>query len=120
MSEAREDLRIGELAERTGVSPRLIRYYEAQDLLRAERSSTGQRVFDQSHVELIGTIRWLLDAGLPTRVIKELMDCVRGPDSIEPCAVPTLLDHLDDFDERIARLSGTRAALQGLIDSAGR
>ncbi|MEY9260350.1 DNA-binding transcriptional MerR regulator [Brevibacterium epidermidis] len=113
-------MRLGKLQKRAGVSPRLIRYYEAQELLRAERSSTGQRVVDQSHVEFIGTIRWLLDAGLSTRVIRELMDCVRAPDSIEPCAVPTLFDHLDDFDERIARLSGTRATLQVLIDSAGR
>lgn len=113
-------MRIGELSARTGVSARLIRYYESQELLRSERSSTGQRLFDHSHVELIENIRWLLGAGLPTRVIRELLDCVHAPGTIEPCAVPTLLDHLDDFDERIRELSGTREALQGLIDSAGR
>lgn len=113
-----EVLRVGDLAARTGVSPRLLRYYENQDLLAAERSSTGQRLFAAIAVEQVRSIRLLLEAGLPTRIIRELIDCVHEPGRLEPCAVPTLVEHLEAHDQRIAHLLSTRAALQGLIDSS--
>lgn len=113
-----ESLRVGDLAARTGVSPRLLRYYENLNLLAATRSSTGQRLFDPAAVEQVRHIRLLLEAGLPTRVIRELVDCITEPGRLEPCAVPTLVEHLEAHDERIASLLSTRAALQGLIDSS--
>lgn len=121
MSEARGAehlLRIGDVAARVGVSTRVVRHYESQGLVAATRSSTGQRLFEELAVDRVRIIRWLISAGLPTRVIKELVDCVAEPGRIEPCAVPTLMVHLDDYDSRIAQLSGTRETLQGLIDSA--
>lgn len=111
-------LRVGELSSRTGVSPRLIRYYENQGLLKAERSSTGQRLFEEAAVDHVRHIRLLLEAGLPTRIITELLDCVHDPRRLEPCAMPTLVEHLRAHDERIAELVSTRHALRGLIDSS--
>lgn len=111
-------LRVGDLSSRTGVSPRLLRYYNNQGLLDAERSTTGQRLFAPTAVDHVCHIRWLLDAGLPTRVIRELLDCIHEPGQLEPCAVPTLVDHLHAYDEHIAQLVSTRTALQGLIDSS--
>ncbi|MDG4798183.1 MerR family transcriptional regulator [Micromonospora sp. WMMD1082] len=113
----RQLLRVGELASRTGVSPRLLRYYDNQGLLATERSATGQRLFEASAVEQVRSIRLLLGAGLPTRVIAELLECIHEPGRLEPCAVPTLVEHLQAYDERIASLLSTRTALQGLIDS---
>ncbi|OLT47088.1 MerR family transcriptional regulator [Saccharomonospora sp. CUA-673] len=111
-------MRIGELSARTGVNTRLLRYYEAQGLLAAQRSATGQRLFEPNAVEQVRSIRMLLDAGLPTRVIGELLGCLHEPGRLEPCAVPMLAEHLRAYDERIADLTSTRTALQGLIDAA--
>lgn len=116
--EYRELLRVGDLASRTGVSPRLLRYYENQGLIAAERSSTGQRIFGAAAVEQVRSIRLLLEAGLTTRVIGELLDCIHESGRLEPCAVPTLVAHLRAHDARLADLLSTRAALQGLIDSS--
>ncbi len=110
--------RIGELAEQTGVSTRSLRHYENQGLIIAQRSSTGQRMFSASAAQQVRHIRMLLDAGLPTRVIAELMDCIRDPGRLDPCAVPTLVEHLQDYDRRLAELETTRVTLQGLIDSS--
>ncbi|MFF5978377.1 MerR family transcriptional regulator [Streptomyces olindensis] len=61
-------------------------------------------------------IRALLDAGPPTRVIREVLDCVRGADTeIEPCMTPLLLDQLHGIEERIARLEGSRRSLSRLL-----
>lgn len=114
----RDLLRVGDLAFRTGVSPRLLHYYDNQGLLAAERSSTGQRLFEPNAVEQVRHIRLLLEAGLPTRAIRELLDCIHEPGRLEPWAIPTLVDHLEGHDQRIAHLMSTRAALQGLIDSS--
>ncbi|SEO54550.1 MerR family DNA-binding transcriptional regulator [Amycolatopsis saalfeldensis] len=38
---------IGELSRRTGVSPRLLRYYGEQGLLPSERTSNGYRVYGE-------------------------------------------------------------------------
>ncbi|MEU2945557.1 MerR family transcriptional regulator [Nocardiopsis alba] len=111
-------LRVGDLSELTGVNTRLLRYYENQGLIRAERSTGGHRLFDPAVVEQIRSVRLLLAAGLPTRVIGELLECINDPDRLEPCAVPTLMEHLVDYDERIASLVGTRDTLQRLIDAS--
>lgn len=113
-----ESLPIGELARRTEVSPRLLRYYEAQGLLEASRTPSGHRRYAPSSQTTVHSIRLLLDAGIPTRLIRELLDCVHDGSQIEPCAVPTLAAHLDEHDRRLARMTTTRTALQGLIDTA--
>ncbi|MDO5646166.1 MAG: MerR family DNA-binding transcriptional regulator [Dermabacter sp.] len=111
-------LRVGDLAALTGATPRMLRYYENQGLIDAERSPSGQRLFDPAVAAHVRHIRTLLAAGLPTRTISELLDCIHDPERLEPCAVPVLVDHLRDYDARIAELVGTRDTLQGLIDSS--
>lgn len=113
-------LRIGDLAALTSATPRMLRHYENQGLITAERSSTGQRLFDPSVVDQVRSIRWLLGAGLPVEAIRELLDCIHDTDRLEPCAVPLLVDHLQAYDGRIAELTTTRDALQGLIDALSR
>ncbi|MFE0106443.1 MerR family transcriptional regulator [Streptomyces sp. NPDC059009] len=68
-------MRIGDLSRRTGVSPRLLRYYEEQDLLHPERSGNGYRVFGEDLISRVLQIRELLDAGLSTRVIRIVLPC---------------------------------------------
>jgi DNA-binding transcriptional MerR regulator len=71
-----ETLRIGQLAERAGVSVRALRYYEEQGLLRAERSPAGQRVFPESAVEKVRFFQQMYAAGLTSRTIAELLPCI--------------------------------------------
>jgi DNA-binding transcriptional MerR regulator len=111
-------LRVGELATRTGVSTRMLRHYESQGILPAQRSSTGQRLFESGAVEQVQYIRELLDAGLPIRIIRDLIDCIREPGRLEPCAVPILVEHLNSYDERIGALLSTRASLKGLLNAS--
>ncbi len=55
-------LRIGEIAERSGVTPRTIRYYEELGLLpRTEREQGKHRVYSDSDVERICELTRLRD-----------------------------------------------------------
>ncbi|GAA3123214.1 MerR family transcriptional regulator [Planomonospora alba] len=105
---------IGELSRRTGVSPRLLRYYEEQGLLDAERGPNGYRRYDEDSVVAVRQIRALLKAGLSTEVIRAVLPCARGerPD-IDWCADlwAVLNGELAAMDERIDSLQRSRGAL---------
>ncbi|MGW9395970.1 MerR family transcriptional regulator [Streptomyces sp. NPDC055642] len=110
-------MRIGELARRTGVTTRALRYYEEQNLLTAERSGSGQRHYAETAVDRIHLIRQLYAAGLSSKAIAELTPCV-----IDGTATPGLLQRLaaerDHLDRRIADLIRTRDRLDSVIDGA--
>src|SRR5688572_2880014 len=56
---ARWGMRIGELAKRTGVSERSLRYYEKQGLLTAERTLGGHRDYPDGAVDRVIRIQEL-------------------------------------------------------------
>ncbi|MEU0466730.1 MULTISPECIES: MerR family transcriptional regulator [unclassified Amycolatopsis] len=115
-------MRIGELSARTGVSQRLLRYYEEQGLLVPRRDANGYRVYDDDAVVTVRQIRALLAAGLSTCVIAKLLPCARGekPDlELCPEVVRTLREQLDALDERIDGLRQTRGALAAYVPASG-
>ncbi|GAA2267529.1 hypothetical protein GCM10010145_47520 [Streptomyces ruber] len=69
-------MRIGEVAEKAGVSVRALRYYEEQDLLRADRSPGGQRHYPDTAVARVRLIQQLYAAGLPSKVVRQVLPCV--------------------------------------------
>lgn len=72
-------MRIGELAEASGVSARSLRYYEGQGLIRSVRTSGGWRDFDPSMIERVVMIQHLFAAGLGSATINELLPCLEAP-----------------------------------------
>ncbi|MFB0615099.1 MerR family transcriptional regulator [Streptomyces sp. AGS-58] len=110
-------MRIGELARRTGVTTRALRYYEEQNLLTAERSGSGQRHYAEDAVDRIHLIRQLYAAGLSSKAIAELTPCV-----IDGKATPDLLQRLaaerDHLDRRITDLIHARDRLDSVIGGA--
>ncbi|WP_369142405.1 MerR family transcriptional regulator [Streptomyces sp. R44] len=115
-------MRIGELSERTGTPRRLLRYYEEQALIVADRLPNGYRVYDESNVDRVLQIRGLLDAGLPTRIIKQILPCLNKPRMIHfPDATPemlaTLEDERDRMTDRIRCLTRNRDAVAEYLDA---
>lgn len=72
-------MRIGELAAATGASVRSLRYYEAQGLLAAVRSTSGQRTYGPEAVQRVVLIQQLFDSGLCSRAMTELLPCITDP-----------------------------------------
>ncbi|MEN8652025.1 MerR family transcriptional regulator [Streptomyces sp. 21So2-11] len=109
---------IGELSRRTGVSARLLRYYEAQGLLDAGRGANGYRDYDEEAVLVVRQVRALLHAGLSTEVIRSVLPCARGEQpEFDWCAeLRAVLDReLAATDERISALRRNRTALVGYL-----
>ncbi|MFE2265552.1 MerR family transcriptional regulator [Streptomyces griseosporeus] len=116
-------MRIGELARRTGVSERSLRYYEKQGLLRAERTPGGHREYPEGAVDRVIRIQELFAAGLHSSRIAQLLPCMRdsdgGPSAI---ATPRLVEELAAERERIDRtirdLQRSRDTLDEVIATA--
>ncbi|WP_307610321.1 MerR family transcriptional regulator [Pseudarthrobacter sp. W1I19] len=114
-------MRIGELSERTGVSKRLLRYYEEKGLVVPARSYNGYREYQESHVDIVLQIKGLLEAGLPTRIIEQLMPCLIQPQTIYvPSVTPEMVDTLKleqaRLSERIDCLVRHRDAVGNYLD----
>ncbi|MEU0490437.1 MerR family transcriptional regulator [Nocardiopsis changdeensis] len=112
---------IGELSERTGVSRRLLRYYEEQGLLDSARAANGYRTYDPDAVRTVRAVRALLAMGLSTETIASVLPCVRDPeaDPVElelcPDLVATIRAEVAALDARIEELSGRRGALSAQL-----
>lgn len=78
---------VGELADRTGVSPRSLRHYDRSGLLLSHRSSNGYRTFDVGAVRQVCRIRRLLELGFTLREIGELVSCFGQDDELAACGV---------------------------------
>ncbi|MFJ3670348.1 MerR family transcriptional regulator [Streptomyces sp. NPDC090106] len=118
-------MRIGELSRRTGASRRLLRYYEEQGLIVPDRGANGYREYDDRSVDRVNQIRGLLDAGLPTRIIKQILPCLDTPRSIHfPDATPEMLALLaterDRLSERIDVLVRNRDAMSEYLSEVAR
>jgi DNA-binding transcriptional MerR regulator len=117
-----EHVRIGELSERTGTSRRLLRYYEEQGLITSQRRANGYRDFDGRLVDRVRQIRELLDTGLPTRIIKQILPCLDDPRGIvfsdaTPETIATLQRELDRMAQRIECLTRNRDAIAYYLDA---
>ncbi|MFD6451769.1 MULTISPECIES: MerR family transcriptional regulator [unclassified Nocardia] len=110
-------MRIGELSKRTGVSPRSLRYYEAQGLLTSSRSGAGQRHYSDAEVQRVSLIRQLFAAGMSSRVIATVLPCVDIPGDLGVAeeTFATMTRERDRIDAEIAHLTENRDALDALI-----
>lgn len=116
-------MRISEVADRTGIPSRLLRYYEEQDLLVPVRNASGYRDYSDQDVEVARRIRQLLDAGLSTATIRTVLPCLtERAGRLAPICSDTIEDlqrEQDRIEAAIAALTASRDAISSVID-AGR
>ncbi|MFB9908842.1 MerR family transcriptional regulator [Allokutzneria oryzae] len=118
-------MRIGELARRTGVSERSLRYYEKQGLLAAERTHGGHRDYPEAAVDRVIRIQELFAAGLHSKKISQLLPCMRdtdgGPSEIADAKLVTeLVAERERIDRTITDLVRSRDVLDDVIRTATR
>jgi MerR family copper efflux transcriptional regulator len=112
-------VRIGELARRTGLTTKTLRFYEQAGLLpEPERQPSGYRDYDESALARLRFVRAAQAAGLTLAEVRQVIG-VRdqtGP----PCQhVTQLLDaHAADLDRRLAELTALRDEVHRLRDRA--
>lgn len=105
------ELKIGTLAERTGVSVRTLHYYEEIGLLSpARRTASNHRLYTQQHIEQLLKIRTLQQLGFELDTIKTLL---KQP---SPNLLPLLQARIQHAQSQRHQLNTLCAQLETIID----
>jgi DNA-binding transcriptional MerR regulator len=110
---------IGELAERSGVAPKTIRYYETVGILPApRRAGNGYREYTDDASDRLAFIRAAQACGFTLGEIRSIV--ALREHGVAPCEhVRELIDgHQRDIDRRIAELQALRRELGRLARRA--
>ncbi|MGH3545067.1 MAG: MerR family transcriptional regulator [Mycobacteriales bacterium] len=108
-------MKIGELARRTGVSVRALRYYEEKGVLRPQRTPSGYRIFADTDVRTVAHIQTLLNAGLGMDLIAEILSCMSGETLLLDECRARLEVERHRMTSDIDRLAHARAMLDNLL-----
>lgn len=106
-------LTIGQVSQRTGLSPKAIRIYERKGLLlKTDRTTSGYRLFQGDDVDVLRFIRQARAIGLRLDEIRDVLDLQRSGQ--KPCeTVIAILDaHIADIDRTLTDLTSLRATLE--------
>jgi DNA-binding transcriptional MerR regulator len=114
-------VKIGELARRTNIPARMLRYYEEQGLLTPRRLDNGYRDYDESLADRVEKIRCFIDAGVPMRAIERLLSSTEGAEDAWRAEVSAefgglLLRERDRMAARIDSLERSLASMTRLIE----
>lgn len=112
-------MRIGELADHSGVSAKTLRFWESAGLLAdPARTPSGYRNYDPEILDRLNFIRHAQAAGLTLAEISQVLAI--ADDGEPPCGHVTDLigQHLAEVDDRIRELTETRALLHQLARRA--
>ncbi|OZC74021.1 MerR family transcriptional regulator [Rhodococcus sp. 06-462-5] len=118
-------MRIGELAEKTGVAARMLRYYEEQGLISPRRLDNGYRVYDDYLIDRVKKIRGLVDTGIPTRIVANILPCLGKPQELvvenaDPALYALLVDERDRMNDKIDFLTHNRDSITSYLDAMAR
>ena len=110
-------MNIGEVAERAGLPPKTIRYYEDIGLIRPQRSANGYRAFRESDLHKLAFLGRARALGFSIEDCRTLLGLYED-ETRESAQVKSLAqDHLAAIDSKIAQLQTMRDTLSHLVRS---
>ncbi|HZJ40480.1 MAG TPA: heavy metal-responsive transcriptional regulator [Demequina sp.] len=112
-------MRIGELAQQTGLTTKTLRYYEQIGLMQEpDRHANGYRDYRDDAVERLRFIRDSQAAGLTLAETGEILGMKAAGESTCAHTRDLLARHLADVDAQIDRLLATRTELRAMAERA--
>ena len=110
-------LNIGQASERTGVSAKMIRYYEEIGLLPpAVRTDSGYRMYGEKQLHTLRFIRRARDLGFSIEEIGDLLALWKDRSRRSSDVKRLALKHVEDLRTRISELTGMAETIQHLAD----
>ncbi len=113
-------MNIGEAAKASGVSAKMIRYYEATRLIpSAERTLSGYRTYSENDVHTLGFIRRARNLGFSIEEIGELLALWRDRRRPSRDVKHVVHRHVQDLQRRIGEMQGMVDTLRHLETRCG-
>ncbi len=110
-------MNIGDVAERAGLPPKTIRYYEEIGLVRPLRSTNGYRSFQESDLHKLTFLGRARALGFSIEDCRTLLGLYED-DTRESAQVKAVAEeHLGEIDRKITELQAMRATLSHLVNA---
>ena len=110
-------MNIGEVASRTGVPAKTIRYYEDIDLIRpADRAANGYRAYSVEDVHTLRFIGRARGLGFSVKEVARLLTLYRDRNRASADVKRLARAHVDAIDAKVAELRAMRRTLVDLIE----
>jgi Cu(I)-responsive transcriptional regulator len=110
-------MNIAEAARRAALTPKAIRFYEAQGLLRPDRASNGYRSFADQDVHTLRFLKRARDLGFSVEECRSLLALYHETDRSNAEVKALAENRIAEIDRRLADLASIRAALAHLAST---
>jgi MerR family transcriptional regulator, copper efflux regulator len=111
-------MNIGQAASETGVTAKMIRYYESIGLIReSARSGAGYRIYGADELDALRFIKRARTLGFSLDQIRELLSLWQNDARASADVKAIALAHVAELNTRIAELSAMRDTLSELAES---
>lgn len=110
-------MNIGEVATKSGLPAKTIRYYEDIGLVEASaRRENGYRDYDEQDLNLLKFVQRARSLGFTVEECRELLDLYRDRSRASADVKALAIRRIGDIERKIAELQGMQATLEHLID----
>jgi Cu(I)-responsive transcriptional regulator len=109
---------VSEAARRSGVSAKMIRYYESIGLIApAKRTASGYRTYEPDDMHRLRFVKRARDLGFSLDSIRQLLELWANRRRSSAKVKQIALEHIAELKDQIARAESMLHALQRLADS---
>ncbi|MBE7214256.1 MerR family DNA-binding protein [Shewanella benthica] len=108
-------MKIGEVAKKTGLSVKSIRYYHDIGLICAARGENGYREYDKPQIDSLNFISHSRDLGFSLDDCRSLLDLKLNQDRDAEDVKRLAKTHLEMVSDRITKLQALESQLKHLI-----
>lgn len=106
-------MNIGQISKQTGISSKMIRYYEQIGLLDlAKRSASGYRIYYEQDLKTLNFLKHARDLGFSSEQMKELLSLWKNTERQSAEVKQLTLKHIDVLNQKIAQLQSMVNLLQ--------
>lgn len=108
-------MNIGEASKATGISVKMLRYYEEIGLVRpALRADSGYRVYSDNNISTLRFVRRARDLGFQVKQIASLLDLWQNGSRASADVKSLAMEHVHDLERRRRELDDMIATLEHL------